>query len=252
MLLKMLGRVEKNLPTAAKTINLIGMLSDDYRSDADLQAMQRLLGERVKIRAVIPYDNDQAITAAAGAELNVVFKGYEAVGKQMQVQFGIPYIVVDYPYGIVLTERWLEKIGAALQISFAEVCSTSKQKAMDTFRRGYEYLRNLIDAPVAIIGDRARAEALKYFLERELGMEAEAFFDGLGEDEGAMEQAIAESNAILIFGSSFQKGLAQSLGISILRFSYPVFDQVCLSDKSYVGFDGAITLFEDLINAFLI
>jgi nitrogenase molybdenum-iron protein beta chain len=250
MLLKMLERVEKNLPTVAKTVNLVGMLSDDYRSDADLEVMQRLLGDRVRIRAVIPYDSDQAITSAAGAALNVVFKGYEAVGRQMEVQFGIPYVVVDYPYGIALTEKWLEKIGAALQISFAEVCRTGKQKAMDIFRRGYEYLRNIIDAPVAIIGDRARAEALKYFLEHELGMEAEAFFDGLGADEGALEQVIAASNAILIFGSSFQKGLAQSLGISILRFSYPIFDQVCLSDKSYVGFDGAITLFEDIINAF--
>jgi nitrogenase molybdenum-iron protein beta chain len=50
-----------------------------------------------------------------------------------------------------------------------------------------------------------------------------------------------------VVGSSHERHLAREIGAGHLTVSYPVADRVVL-DRGYVGFDGALTLVEDLIS----
>jgi nitrogenase molybdenum-iron protein beta chain len=55
----------------------------------------------------------------------------------------------------------------------------------------------------------------------------------------------------LIFGSSFEKRIASELSASLLRISYPVIDQISLSNLPYAGFFGIATISENIINSIL-
>jgi len=87
------------------------------------------------------------------------------------------------------------------------------------------------------------------FLERELGFEIEvkSCFE---EDRSSFEENVRNSNTMMLFGSSFERGLARELQIPLMRFVYPVFDQVCMCDYApYAGIRGAAYLTESIINS---
>jgi nitrogenase molybdenum-iron protein beta chain len=55
----------------------------------------------------------------------------------------------------------------------------------------------------------------------------------------------------LILGSSFEKRIASELQASLVRVSYPVLDQISLSDLPYAGFFGIAPICESIINSIL-
>ena len=59
---------------------------------------------------------------------------------------------------------------------------------------------------------------------------------------------MARSNSVMIFGSSFDRGLANELDIPFLQYTYPVFDKISISKSGYAGVEGMIFLFEDILN----
>jgi nitrogenase molybdenum-iron protein beta chain len=87
------------------------------------------------------------------------------------------------------------------------------------------------------------------FLTRELGMEivCQAERERLRDVEDFYDQ-VRGSEAAVLFGSSFERELADELEIPLLRFDYPVFDRVCVTNRPYLGAEGTLCLIEDILN----
>ena len=54
----------------------------------------------------------------------------------------------------------------------------------------------------------------------------------------------------MLFGSTYEKKIAQDKGIPLIRFSYPVVDELSLTNTPLAGFNGIPTIIERMINEF--
>jgi len=231
------------------SINLVGIFSDDFKGDADLNSIKVMLGERIEINSVIPYDNYAKILEAPRAALNVVFEGFEYVGIYMEQKFGLPYVVVNFPYGIEGSKEFVRKVAAALDLTMDEHLGEMEKTTVKKLEMVYGYVHKLYGMPVAVRGDRVRAKGLRSFLQNELGMNAEVFSAGSADNaEDDFEKSVEESNAVIVFGSSYERGLADRLAVPLIRYTYPVFDSISIGNRSYAGFEGTVNLVEELVN----
>ena len=105
--------------------------------------------------------------------------------------------------------------------------------------------------PVAIIGDKARSAGMQHFLSEELGMKVVFFNDDCQADLADCCEKIKNSNAVLLFGSSFARGIANELGIPLIPLFYPVFDQIVLGYKPFIGVEGVLNIIEVIVNSFM-
>jgi nitrogenase molybdenum-iron protein beta chain len=231
------------------SINIIGLFSDDFKADADLYNIKTLLSDIVTVNAVIPYDFYDHIMNAPAAALNVVFDGFELVGEKLQKKFGTPYITVKYPYGIKGSREFAYRIASALPIqpkvkqSEQEICTIRQLNKIS------QHIANLRGMPVAVIGDTVRAAGLENFLQNELGMSVEVAIDtSKSSNKISYSEQVQQSNAILLFGSSFERNIADQLSIPFMQFTYPVFDKICISKSGYTGFEGMLCFVEELLN----
>jgi nitrogenase molybdenum-iron protein beta chain len=120
--------------------------------------------------------------------------------------------------------------------------------AIKPFQKIYRYLHELYGTPVSVVGD-FHAEPMAYFLDRELGFDIEVLAS-LEDDDYTFEQNVRNSNTTILFGSSFERNIAVEFSIPLVRFTYPVFDHVCVyEDAPYAGFRGAVCLTETILNA---
>lgn len=233
------------------SINIIGLLSDDYMVNADINNIKKMLGNKITINSIMPFDTIENIKSAPRAELNVVLKGFETIGILMEAKFNIPYIIVEYPYGIENSKDFLEKIHSSLNLKCKEELIKQEEYTISSLKNIYDYIRHLYSVPCAIFGDNLRASALRNFLEEELGMEVQVYYESGDNDMNEFKQLIKDSNVSLLFGSSFEREIAEELEISLIRYVYPVFDSISVGNKCYAGFDGVLNLVEDLINSFM-
>lgn len=232
------------------SINLVGIFSDDFKSDADIDSIKKLLGKDVDINTVIPYDSYTKILGAPEAALNVVLKGFEHAGEQMKQKFGIPYIAVNFPYGIEGSRDFAMTVAENLKLKADDCMEAMEKKAVEKLEMAYGYIHKLYGMPVAVKGDCARAPALRGFLENELGMNVEVLDTGCsGNDRNGFEGLVEDSNSVIVFASSYERGLAERLDIPLIRYTYPVFDSISVGNRSYAGFEGTVNLVEDMVNA---
>ena len=87
------------------------------------------------------------------------------------------------------------------------------------------------------------------FLEREVGLDVEVLVDNAQLEDGHIfEEQVRGSNATMLFGSSFERRLATELNIPLLRYTYPIFDSVYITERPYTGYRGTMNILEDIIN----
>jgi len=231
------------------SINLIGFFSDDYKVDSDLINIENMLKDSVYINSIFPYDSYQNIMKVPSALLNVVLDGFEFVGEMLKEKFGTPYITVSYPYGISGSRNFINKILSELSTEIPKSFHEKEILSLEIINKLHPFIDALKGMPVDIIGDKARIYGLKKFLEIELGMVVEALVDTeQKKDREVIRDEIVGSNSVMIFGSSFERGLADELDIPFLQYTYPVFDKISVSKSGYAGVDGVIFLLEDMLN----
>jgi nitrogenase molybdenum-iron protein beta chain len=138
--------------------------------------------------------------------------------------------------------------------------------------RAHMFFQGIYSMPVAVVGESGRAFDLSEFLGNELGLDVKllaisscnsatpekAKMTGaryknlmIEPDRWEMNRALESSGVSLIFGSSFEKRVASQLQSSLVRVSYPVLDQISLSDLPFAGFSGIAPLCETIINSIL-
>jgi nitrogenase molybdenum-iron protein beta chain len=231
------------------SINLIGVCRDDPKLQADLQEIEAMLGD-ISINAVITSCRYAEFLNAPCAALNVVCGMGEPLARFMQERFQIPYICVEYPYGIEGSTRFVTAIAAEFGKDLSAHIADHEQAVTERLKQIYLYVHELRGLPISVIGDPCRTRPLARCLEEELLLNVDVIDDTtISNDRFEVEEQIRQTDPVVLFGSSFERELAVDLDIPLLRVSYPVFDQVYVADRPYAGFQGTIHLLEDLINA---
>ena len=240
-----LAQMMKERNVIKKSVNLIGFSPDDFKVDADIKEIKRLLNSAgIRVNCVISNCSFDEFVNAPAAELNVVMGQGTELAEHMKKAFGVPYLEVDYPYGLEGTKEFINTICEHLGIG----CDTEQEFDLEPFKRIYLYLHELYGTPVSVIGD-FHAEPIAHFLDCELGFDIEVLASN-EDDYFTFEQNVRNSNTTILFGSSFERNIADELRIPLIRFVYPVFDHVCVyEDAPYAGFRGAVCLTETILNA---
>jgi nitrogenase molybdenum-iron protein beta chain len=174
----------------------------------------------------------------------------EPLARFMQERFQIPYICVEYPYGIEGSTRFVTAIAAEFGKDLSAHIADHEQAVTERLKQICLYVHELRGLPISVIGDPCRTRPLARCLEEELLLNVDVIDDRtISNDRFEVEEQIRQTDPVVLFGSSFERELAVDLDIPLLRVSYPVFDQVYVADRPYAGFQGTIHLLEDLINA---
>ena len=95
---------------AVPSVNLVGISLDNFRAEADVESIRRMLEPEVKLNATLPMLDGASMERFGAASLNIVFQGFEAVGEALKEALGMDYIVVDYPYGAEGSLRFLKAV----------------------------------------------------------------------------------------------------------------------------------------------
>jgi nitrogenase molybdenum-iron protein beta chain len=240
-----LARLMEERNVIKNSVNLVGFCPDDFKVDADIKEITRLLNHAgVKVNCVISNCSLDEFVNAPAAELNVVMGQGNELAEHMKKDFGVPYLETDYPYGLEGTKEFTNTICEHLGVGY----DAEQEFDLEPFKRIYLYLHELYGTPVSVIGD-FHAEPMTGFLDSELGFDIEVLA-GNEDDYFIFEQNVRDSNTTILFGSSFERNIADELRIPLVRFIYPVFDHVCVyEDAPYAGFRGAVYLTETILNA---
>jgi len=257
------------------SVNLIGFYSDVVKSPFDLKEMKRMLNAcGISINAVLMGSSFKEIKRAPNAALNILLGGDGLkCARIMEKQFKIPYIVLDYPYGLKQSIGFLEKICEELGEKIPDMfIEEEKSEIKEMLYKVHLFLQGISGTPVAVIGEASRAISLTKFLWNELGLNPQVVAitaqnyvcDQLSTDikdysqrllvepdRYEINKTIEDSGVEMIFGSSFDKELAYRSGVPLIKFSYPIIDEVSLSDAPYAGFRGLPVLIEKILNTIL-
>ena len=237
----------------APSVNLIGIAPDDYLGESDVASIRRMLEPQVKLNAVLPMLNTEDMKTFGRARLNLVFRGFEAVGEELKKALGMDYLTVDYPYGAAGSEAFLRAVDAALGTDHTETIEAGNALAAQYAHKMVAPLRLIYQAEMAVAGDFMRADSMRRFLTQELGARVNAYLDDLNPAADAEQwlDAVQHSGCILAFGSTFQRQVEDEAPVKLVRFAYPVMDAVMLGYHPYAGYDGLPNLLSDIFNGVL-
>lgn len=230
-----------------KRVNIIGVGSGDWRVEADKKAIQRILPADVEIGMFFSCCTMEDVKKAAYSSLNLVFGQGIRLAQKMKKAYGIPYIELAYPYGITGEKSIGHALEELIGIPYEE--NKEQKKNIQSLKKMYTYLQALYGSSAAIIGSKSRALGMKQFLEEELGMDVVCFAirDEI-ENLETFYDSLKRTEAALLFGSSFETSMARKLELPLIRFDYPVFDRICITEKPYAGSAGVPYLIEDILN----
>jgi len=233
-------------------VNIWGLTADDPRVISDLNALKDMLGPELVLQAAGPSCMFDEFKLMAQAELNVVFGANSRLGRYLEEKFGTPYIQAEYPYGLIGMKALQKQIAGKLpRLDYSQQQMQAAAALRPELKKITHFLNSLYGVPVAIVGDSVRTVGLKRFLSEELGLNVVFDSDCAVEDLNSCYDNIRRSNVVAVFGSSFVKDLAEELNIPLIPFCYPVFDQIVLGNKPFLGTDGILNILECLINSFL-
>lgn len=245
--------IEPDVAIKKGLVNIIGLSADDPRIESDIAELKNIIGPELSVQTVCGLCTFDEFRNMSRAELNIVFGSGSSLAKMLEKEFGIPYIAAEYPYGMVGLKALQQKITSKLpKIDYSVHYSASAEILKPQLKKITHFLNCLYSIPVAVIGDGVRTAGLKRFLADELGMNVVFYCDSEMKDLNLQYDAVRKSNAVILFGSSFQRGLAEEMKIPLINFCYPVFDQIVLGNKPFVGQAGILNILECLINGCLL
>lgn len=237
---------KSNLPM----INIIGITADDPYVGNDIVYLRKILGSKVKINCSTNDCTVDEIKNMSSSWLNVVFGYGESLAKKIEKFHNIPYVEAAYPYGVQGMVDFLELLESKLGVDFSDEIKEIEAAGENIVKKAAYYLSNLYQLPVAIVGDKSHAEGMYNFLENELGMDVVINIDNSNDYE-FFENKIVQHTPVLIFGSSFEKYFSEKYNIPLVRYIYPVIDEVSLTSTGFIGVEGVGFILEKIVNTTL-
>jgi len=252
------------------SVNIIGFRADEPHWRGDLHELKRLLSSQgISINTIITSCGFDELIKAPKASLNVVLGG-DGMGlaEYMKREFDVPYVVTPYPFGILNTVEFLEKICKALgkDVNY-EVIEAEERKIQEAISDEHLFLEGVYGSlRVALLGESSRVFSFAKFLSDELAFDVKLIAvrcknfitnDEISKvsckvlvepDRLDFEDEVLRLGVDMLFASSFERNIAMKLRIPLFRLSYPVIDEVYLTDAPLAGFRGSLTILEKLVN----
>ena len=278
-LLRVIEEVKKNAKAksdlASPSVNVLGLSPTYFRGEEDIKEIRRILetaGYRIN---AIPGGGSawSEIMRLPQADLNLVLRDELALkaAKELQAEFGTPYLSVGMPYGIVGTLRWLEKINAVLPAKNLEAVRLEAEtvNARLQFRSsnmqslwGPLWFDNiLIAAPpseAAGIAEAVRGEwadtsnlVIHFTQDTPLRPKAATKICIAGKDDAAMKETFENWTGGLVIGSSLETSRLVRLKKPFVNCNIvlPSYHEIIATDSPLCGIRGAAYLFERIWNA---
>jgi light-independent protochlorophyllide reductase B subunit len=271
-----------NGPKLPRTVNLIApQASLNPTWWADLKWTESVLSAMgVKTQCVFPREvSIKDLSKASAASANILLThdmGYAFV-REMEDKFDVPTILHDIPppIGLKNTARWLRELGEYFdQSEVAEkLIESGETMVTNTLRRrGLMMIPRYRNARVAVSADASMTIGLVRMLFEELEMipdlllvrsnskqarrALEAELDELGIaprvafgiDGFKAKEALAECDLDVVFGSAWEKYLAEELGIKVACDLLQPTNRTFYRDSAYFGYKGMINMLEILAN----
>lgn len=265
-------------------VNIIGVIPGyDYRWRYDILSLINTLSiAGLKTNAVLGgFSSTQQIKNVGRASLNIVLselRGRE-IAEFLYNRFKTPYIITpEIPYGMQNTLKWVELLAQyepSIDIS-------AVKHAVDDKIRSFEYAQlglmtnYIVSTSVAIVAEPCRSFSLARFLAQEIGVSIAAIavtesdprtiewlrksLRSIGQDScellidadaHELHSMLEKVQPSIIYGSSFEKYIADKIGASLIKINYPVNDQVIITERPYMGISGINVIMEDFINALI-
>ncbi|MDR2093376.1 MAG: hypothetical protein LBP58_08710 [Azoarcus sp.] len=252
-------------------VNIFGIVptANPYYK-GDLQELQRILEAiGLRVNSFFGPDGHAALYSMPDAALNLVFSRWgEAIGAKLEEKYATPQLIFDaMPLGN-------EEVGLFVQalVERLDLDATAAERFLEREEAWSEYFllggadRYFDDGAgkrAVIVGDTETVLRIGGFLSRTLGVDIRTaiYTDRVeGEEEPAdfggaahstsdgeeIAEVLRVSGAELIFASSLEDAVAQTLGVPLLAVSHPVRDRF-IADQTYAGLRGAVALSADTL-----
>lgn len=269
------GIVEPN------TVNLLGCTPAYYNAENDLQELKRMLGlAGYKILACPGAGSSTGeIAAMTQAELNVVIHAELGLNlaQYLQQEYGMPYLSLLPPYGMESSLNWLKTIGQRMSTGDQSLHTIKREadrinQRLRTATREMQRLwgeprfeRTLLAAPSSVALSMAQALCSEWIATGSLtavlhdGMSYPApdcidtILDGQ-RDSQAIEGQLANMAAGLLLASGQEKAILQRQAVTEVacqNISLPVYDEIILHDRPFMGLCGSYHMVERLWNQYM-
>ena len=278
-LLRTIAEVKKNAKDksdlAAPSVNLLGLSPTYFRGEEDIKEIRRILETAGYHINAIPGGGSawDEIMELPQADLNLVLRDELALkaAKELESEFGTPYLSAGMPYGIQGTLAWLEKINTVLP---ATNLKTVRQEAETVNARlqfrssnmqslwGPLWFDNiLIAAPpseAAGIAEAVRGEwadtgnlVIHFTEDTPLRPKAANKICVTGKDDAAMKETFENWTGGLVIGSSLETSRFVRLKKPFVNCNIvlPSYHEIIATDSPLCGIRGASYLFERIWNA---
>lgn len=248
---------------------------------ADLAWVKSVLAAMsVETHCVFPYASSlEDLALASGATANIALShdaGYSFL-EQMESRHSVPAILRDLPLPVGLrnTANWLRALGEYFDEaeSAEEMIAEGEAKVTDTLRRrGLMIVPRYRNAHVAVSADATMVIAMVRMLFEDLEMipdlllirsnspqgrrqlDLELNRLGIaprvlfGADGYQIKQALKQQELDAVFGSAWEKYIAQEIGIPCAFDVMQPTNRTCYRDGAYLGYDGLLNLLEVVAN----
>ena len=257
------------------SVNLLGLSPTYFRGEEDIKEIRRILEMAGYHINAIPGGGSawSEIMQLPQADLNLVLRDELALkaAKELQAEFGTPYLSVGMPYGIQGTLRWLDTINATLPAKNREAIRQEAEtvNARLQFRSsnmqslwGPLWFDNiLIAAPpseAAGIAEAVRGEwadtgnlVIHFTQDTALRPQAATKICIAGKDDTAMKETFENWSGGLVMGSSLEASRLVRLKKPFVNCNIvlPAYHEIIATDSPLCGIRGAAYLFERIWNA---
>ena len=257
------------------SVNLLGLSPTYFRGEEDIKEIRRILetaGYRIN---AIPGGGSawDEIMELPQADLNLVLRDELALkaAKELESEFGTPYLSAGMPYGIQGTLAWLEKINTVLPATNlkavrqeAETVNARLQFRSSNMQSlwGPLWFDNiLIAAPpseAAGIAEAVRGEwadtgnlVIHFTEDTPLRPKAANKICVTGKDDAAMKETFENWTGGLVIGSSLETSRFVRLKKPFVNCNIvlPSYHEIIATDSPLCGIRGASNLFERIWNA---